>query len=407
MGDARAVVQMRSGDKGDKKKKQAPETEATPVPDKALDSPGEAMAALGQAQVGRLVSTLQAAGGNTAVQTELAGLEEGHGAAVKAKAEALAFKVMTDGQKVAHLAEKHGGQLPESSGKQPPPEGTPPDGMAQPAGVVGFHQQRAAQLGQLATAYAAMQGRANQIAAMAGLDPASQAAFAQAAAYFAQVGGEYTGLAATYGAVSADLAANEFAGLAAPPITAAAMYQERITILQEQQAALNEAAAAQLEKASAQDAQIATKEAEIASLSAQKAELDKSIAAAGAAAKGGDKGGAGGGAAAAGGGAGAKGGDKASSSSSGGASGGGAAAGGGGGGDQVGQLTAQSGKLMAQIDQARQARQALSQKKGTMTQLSAVLTQNAVALDQLIGAYNALIGGGAAAPTGRPAEGGK
>lgn len=403
MGDARAVVQMRTDDKGDKKKKQAPETEAAAVPEKAMEAPGDAMASLGEAYLGRFVATLQSAGGNTAVQTELQGLMEGHGAAVKAKADVLAFKTMTDGQKVAHLAEKNGGQLPESKGKQAPPEGTAPKGMEQPAAVVGFHQQRAAQLAQLATAYTAMQARAAQIAAMAGLDAGAQAAFAQAAGYFGQVGGEYQGLSGTYSQVGADLAANEYASLAAPPITAGAMYQERIAILQEQQAALNEAAAAQLEKAAEIDAQVAAKEAEIASLSAQKAEVEKSIADAAAAAKGGEGGGAGG--AAASGGPGAdekKGGGNAKSAKSSASS----RSSGGGGGDGAGQLAAQAATLAGQLERVRQARQALGQKKGAMGQLSSILSQKAMGLDQLIGAYNSLIGAAAAAPTGRP-EGGK
>lgn len=401
MGDARAVVQMRTDDKGDKKKKQAPEQEAGPVPGKAMEAPGEAMASLGPAYLGRFVATLQSAGGNTAVQTELQGLQEGHGAAVKAKADVVAFKAMTDGQKVAHLAEKHGGQLPASKGKAAPPEGTAPKGMEQPAAVVGFHQQRSGQLAALAGAYTAMQAKAAQLAGMAGLDPESLAAFAQAAAYFGQVGGEYQGLSGTYAQVGADLAANEYASLAAPPITAGALYQERIAILQQQQAALNEAAAAQLEQAAATDAQAATKDAEIASLAAQKAEVEKSMAEAAAAAKGGE----GGGGSPAVGGAGAdekKGGGNARSAKTSASS-----RSSGGGADATGQLAAQAATLATQLEQARQARQALGQKKGMTTQLSGVLSQQAMALDQLIGAYNSLIGAAAAAPTGRPEGGGK
>jgi len=171
MGDARAVVQMRSDDKGKKKNKKAPEAEAAPVPGKAMEAPGEAMASLGSAYLGRFVATLQSAGGNTAVQTELSGLNEGHGAAVKAKADVIAFKAMTDGQKVAKLAEKNGGQLPQSKGKEPPPEGAAPKGMEDPGAVVGFHQQRSGQLAQLASAYQAMQARTAQLAGMAGSTP--------------------------------------------------------------------------------------------------------------------------------------------------------------------------------------------------------------------------------------------
>ncbi|TNF24814.1 MAG: hypothetical protein EP329_24250 [Deltaproteobacteria bacterium] len=340
---------MRAGDKGDKKGKKAPQVEAAPVPEKAMEAPGEAMASLGSAYLGRFVATLQSAGGNTAVQTELTGLKEGHGAAGKAKADMIAFKAMTDGQKVAHLAEKNGGQLPESKGKEAPAEGAAPKGMEEPAAVVGFHAQRSAQLAQLATAYSAMQGRAMQLAAMAGLDPESQAAFGQAAAYFAGVGTEYMGLSATYAAVGADLAANEYAALAAPPATAGAMYQERLAILQEQQTALREAAAAQLEKAVAAEAEAAAKDAEIADMAKQQAEASKA------------------------------------------SEGGGAGA------------PASSGP---QLERMRQARQALSMKKERANQLAAALAQQASGMDQLLGAYNAILGGADAAPTGRPEGGG-
>lgn len=358
MGDARAVVQMRADDKGKKKGKKAPEVEAAPVPAKAMEAPGEAMASLGPAYLGRFVATLQSAGGNTAVQTELSGLKEGHGAAVKAKADVVAFGQMTEGQKVAQLAEKHGGQLPESKGKEAPPEGQAPKGMEEPAAVAGFHAQRAAQLAQLATAYSAMQGRAMQLAAMAGLDAESQAAFGEAAAYFSSVGTEYMNLSGTYAAVGADLAANEYAALAAPPVTAGELYQERLGILQEQQAALRDAAAAQLEQAAQAEAQGVEKEAEIATMAKTQAE-------AAASSQGGGEG---------------SGGDTGRSPG-----GGGAAAG---------------------VEQARQARQALSQKKERANQLSSALTQQAAAMDQLLGAYNALLGGAAAAPTGRPEGGG-
>ena len=385
MGDARAVVQMRSDDKGDKKKKQAPEAEGAAMPDKALDSPGESIAALGAGHVERILASLQAAGGNSAVQTELSGLEEGRGAAVKAKMDVEAFKVMTDGQKVAKLAEKHGGQLPEASGKQAPAEGQAPAGMESPAAVVGFHQQRSGQLAALAAGYAAMQAKAAEVAATAGLDPTAQAAFAQAAAYFGQVGGEYAGLSATYMAVAADMAGNEYAALAAPPITAGALYQERIAILNEQRAALQAAAAAQLEQSAAVDGQVAAKDAEIASLAAQKADLDKQITEAGAAAKDakGSKGGKD---------------DKAPAASGGGKAADPAA--------QVAELSAQAAQLSGQMDRLRQARTALGARKGTHEQLSAVLNGKALALDGLIGAYNALIGAAAAAPTGRPEGGG-
>jgi len=315
------------------------------------------------------------------VQTELTGLEEGHSAALKAKADAEAFKVMTDGQKVAHYAEKHGGQLPEGSGKKAPAEGAPPAGMEQPGAVVGFHQQRAGQLASLAAGYAAMQQQASQVAATAGLDPSAQAAFLQAAGYFGQVSGEYNGLSATYMAVAADMAGNEYAALASPPITAGQLYQERIGILREQQAALSAAAAEQAERAAAVDAAAAGKDAEIAALAGQKAELDKQIAEAAAAEKGAKP-------------AEGKDGDRSAPSR-------GAAP-----GPDKGALADKAKALSAQMDRLRQAKTALGTQKASHEQLSGVLAGKATALEGLIGAYGGRIGAGGAAPTGRPEGGG-
>lgn len=345
MGDARAVVQMRADDKGDKKKVKGADVEVTALPGKALDSPGEIAGLLSPEHLARLVSTLQMAGGNTAVQSELTGLHEGRDAAIKGKTEKDAFEAMSDGEKLNHVASKRGGQLPEPSGKQPPEPGTPPPGMDSPQSVVAFLTQRAGQLQQLAAEYGAMQAKASEIAALAGLDADATAAFAEAAAYYGQMGAEYQLAIASYMTVAADMATNEFAGMATPPVTAGTMYQERLAILTEQQAALTEAAASQAEAAAAVDAEMAAKDAEIANLEAAAAEAAE--------AEGGDA----------------------------------------GGGAQ-------------QLEAARAARASLDAKKASKERLAASLESKATQLGMLINAYNVLLGGAAATPTGRPSEGG-
>lgn len=345
MGDARAVVQMREDDKGDKKKAKGADVEVTALPAKALEAPGEVAGMLSPEHLARLVSTLQMAGGNTAVQSELTGLQEGRDAAVKGKTDKDAFDAMSDGEKLNQAAAKRGGQMPEPSGKQPPEPGTPPPGMESPASVVAFLSQRAGQLQQLAAEYGAMQAKATEISALAGLDADAQAAFAEAAAYYGQMGAEYQLAIGTYMTVAADMASNEFAAMATPPVTAGAMYQERLAILAEQRAALIEAAASQAEAAAAVDGEMAAKDAELAGLEAE--------AAAAAEAEGGDTGG-----------------------------------------------------VAQRLEAVRAARAGLDAKKASKAQLAASLEAKAAQLDMLMNAYNVLLGGAAATPTGRPGEGG-
>ncbi|PIE19113.1 MAG: hypothetical protein CSA66_03075 [Proteobacteria bacterium] len=361
MGDARTVVQMREDDKKNKQDKAAPAVERAAVPARAMAAPG---AALGEAAKGvdlsgfaeSLLASLQEAGGNTAVHSELVGLQQGATAANKAATDKATFDALSDVQKVAFAARKNGGQLPEPSGRKAPAAGEPPPGMDPPASVVAFHAQRAADMSAIADSYGQMAARASQLAGTSGLDEMSRAAFSQAAAQYSQLNGEYAAASATYSAISADMATNEFAGVAVPPSTVGPLYQSRLAILQAQQATLSQAAAAQAEQITAAQAEQAQIQAQLEALAAQQA----------AAAGGGD----------------AAGGADADA-----------------GGDQAAELEPQRQALQTRAEAA-------AARARTAAKVGEALSAQAQSMQATIGAYQAMLSSSAATPTGMPERGG-
>jgi len=273
MGDAFAAVQLKSKKKRSEEDVTAPTVDLGPTVDGAMGAPGEALVSLGGAHAARLLSSLQLAGGNLAVQTELDGLNEGVQAMNTGKAEKDAFDAMSDMQKVAHLANKNGGELPEPSGQEPPEPGTPPEGATAPGDIVASHSQRAGDIAALSAAYATLQAQAASIASLAHLDEESQATFLQAADQYGQTAQDYAALAERYLSVAGEIGGtqNEFAFAAVAPQTAGAMFQERMQILTEQQAALSEAALGQSDMIGQVESQAAEIDAKIASVEQQKA----------------------------------------------------------------------------------------------------------------------------------------
>ncbi|MCA9516263.1 MAG: hypothetical protein KC635_15080, partial [Myxococcales bacterium] len=264
MGDARAVVQMRKRQQDDQEQAKTPEADAGPAaPPGAMGDPSGALAAMAGGIASTMLASLQAAGGNSAVQAELDGLNEGVAGMHAAKAEKDAFQQMTDGQKLNYYAEKHGGQLPQG-GQQAPPEGTPPAGASSPGEVAASHMARSGQLTALATAYSQVGATAGAAAATAGMDSTTQGALAALGAHASGLAGECMGLAGAYMQVAGDIMAtqNEFAFAATAPVTVAAVHEERLAQLGEQKMALDQLAGAYADFAAQQEAAAAEKEAE-------------------------------------------------------------------------------------------------------------------------------------------------
>jgi hypothetical protein len=237
------------------------------VPEGAAAEPGAALIALGAQHAATLLGMLQSAGGNAEVN-ELQGLETGKQLAAQAKADKENIDSMTDGQKI----EKFGGKG-EGSGKAPPPDGTPPDGVPQPAQVQGFHTSRAGQLGQLASQHKTVAGQLAGAGAAEGLAPAMAGFLGQAGAQSLNQAMSLGQLAQAYLQTSKELGKSEFVGAAMPGSSIQGDYEARAAGIQAQVAALDAMTA---EYAAA----LAAEEAKIAGVNTQISEIQLQIAAA-------------------------------------------------------------------------------------------------------------------------------
>jgi hypothetical protein len=237
------------------------------VPEGAAAEPGAALIALGTAHASTLLGMLQSAGGNAEVN-ELQSLETGKQLAAQAKADKDNLDTMTDGQKI----EKFGGKG-EGSGKAPPPDGTPPEGVPGPGQVSGFHQSRAGQLGQLASQHKTVSGQLAGAGAAEGLAPAMAGFLGQAGAQSANQAMSLGQLAQSYLQTSKELGKSEFVGAAMPDSSVQGDYQTRAAGIQSQVTALDGMTAEY-------GAALAAEEAKIAGIVAQIADIQNQIAAA-------------------------------------------------------------------------------------------------------------------------------
>lgn len=235
------------------------------VPEGAGAEPGAALIALGAAHASTLLGMLQSAGGNAEVN-ELQSLETGKQLAAQAKADKENVDNMTDGQKL----EKFGGKG-EGSGKAPPPEGTPPEGVPGPAQVTSFHQSRAGQLGQLASQHKTVAGQLSGAGAAEGLAPQMAGFLGQAGAQSATQAMSLGQLAMSYIQTSKELGKSEFVGAAMPSQSIQTDYQSRAAGIQSQVTALDTMTAEY-------GAALAAEESKIAGITAQIAGLQKQIA---------------------------------------------------------------------------------------------------------------------------------
>lgn len=236
------------------------------VPEGAGAEPGAALIALGAQHASTLLGMLQSAGGNAEVN-ELQSLETGKQLAAQAKADKENVDNMTDGQKL----EKFGGKG-EGSGKAPPPEGTPPDGVPGPAQVLGFHQSRAGQLGQLASQHKTVSGQLAGAGAAEGLAPQMAGFLGQAGAQSATQAMSLGQLAQSYIQTSKELGKSEFVGAAMPGPSIQTDYQARAAGIQSQVTALDMMTAEYTGALAAEQARMTAIDAEIAGLQKQIAE---------------------------------------------------------------------------------------------------------------------------------------
>ena len=236
------------------------------VPEGAAADPGGALMALGTAHAATLLGMLQSAGGNAEVE-ELTSLDSGRQVAAQAKTDKENFDSMKDGEKL----EKFGGKG-EGSGKAPPPEGTPPDGVAQPAAVQSFHATRAGQLQQLASQHMSVGGQLSGAAGAEGLAPAMAGFLAQGGAQSLAQGTTLSQLAMAYIQTTAQLGKSEFIGAAMPGAGVQAGYQARAEGIQAQVSALDSMAAEYAAALAAEQANITACQEQITAVQQQIAE---------------------------------------------------------------------------------------------------------------------------------------
>jgi hypothetical protein len=236
------------------------------VPEGAAADPGGALMALGTAHAATLLGMLQSSGGNAEVD-ELTSLDAGKQVAAQAKADKENFDTMKDGEKL----QKFGGKG-EGSGKAPPPDGTPPDGAAQPAAVQSFHATRAAQLQQLSGQHMSVGGQLSGASGAEGLAPAMAGFLAQGGAQSLAQGTTLSQLAAAYIQTSAQLGKSEFIGAAMPGSEVQAGYQARAEGIQAQVSALDAMATEYAAALAAEQANITACQEQIAAVQQQIAE---------------------------------------------------------------------------------------------------------------------------------------
>ncbi|MFT7581475.1 MAG: hypothetical protein ACI9MR_003152 [Myxococcota bacterium] len=236
------TIQLRENDRGrvsvgdDKKKKAAPELGKGAVPEGAAKDPGAALLTIGAESAANLLTLLQAAGGNLAVNAETSSLEEGRMAATTAKSDKDAFDAMSDVEKVEFQFAKKGSIEP--SGAAPPAEGAPPPGFSEPGVVVSFHAERAGQVQQVSDAYGALSSSCMLAAGVIGLDEATMMLFQEMGNAYMEAQAKAMELRAAYDLVAGEMASNEFAAAAMPAETLPAIYQERVAIMETKLAAM-------------------------------------------------------------------------------------------------------------------------------------------------------------------------